>query len=114
MPAAPQKETLEREEQQPIRAAVNRPYPEGKSEFPLTGGDGQWSEVPVSNHRNELSAAFSLANTSVHSTFSSNGAILLFLLLMLMPRTVRAAPAPSVPRGAVNLVSAEERPTSQQ
>lgn len=37
----------------------NRPYPEGKTEFPLTGGDGQWSEVPVSNHRSELSVAFS-------------------------------------------------------
>jgi hypothetical protein len=37
----------------------NRPYPEGKTEFPLTGGDGQWSEVPVSNHRGELSVAFS-------------------------------------------------------
>jgi hypothetical protein len=37
----------------------NRPYPEGKSEFPLTGGDGQWSEVPVSNHRGELAVAFS-------------------------------------------------------
>jgi hypothetical protein len=37
----------------------NRPYPEGKSDFPLTGGDGQWSEVPVSNHRAELSVSFS-------------------------------------------------------
>jgi hypothetical protein len=37
----------------------NRLYPEGRSEFPLTGGDGQWSEVPVSNHREELSIAFS-------------------------------------------------------
>ena len=37
----------------------NRRYPEGKTEFPLTGGDREWSEVPVSNHREELSAAFS-------------------------------------------------------
>ena len=37
----------------------NRPYPEGKSEWPLSGGDGLWSEVPVSNHREELSVAFS-------------------------------------------------------
>ena len=37
----------------------NRPFPEGKTEFPLTGGDGVWSEVPVSNHRCELSIMFS-------------------------------------------------------
>lgn len=37
----------------------NRPFPEGQTEYPLTGGDCQWSEVPVSNHRGELSVAFS-------------------------------------------------------
>jgi hypothetical protein len=37
----------------------NRPYPEGKTEYPLRGGDGLWSEVPVSNHRAELSLSFS-------------------------------------------------------
>lgn len=37
----------------------NRPYPEGKTEWPLSGGDGLWSEVPVSNYREELSVAFS-------------------------------------------------------
>ena len=37
----------------------NRQYPEGKSTFPLSGGDGLWSEVPVSNHREEISIAFS-------------------------------------------------------
>ncbi|MEN6352869.1 MAG: sialidase family protein [Bacteroidales bacterium] len=37
----------------------NRYYPEGKNEFPLTGGDNNWSEVPVSNHREELSIMFS-------------------------------------------------------
>jgi sialidase-1 len=37
----------------------NRPHPEGQDRFPLTGGDGLWSEVPVSNHRGELSIAFS-------------------------------------------------------
>ena len=37
----------------------NQLYPEGKSEFPLRGGDGQWSEVPASNHRQELSIMFS-------------------------------------------------------
>jgi photosystem II stability/assembly factor-like uncharacterized protein len=37
----------------------NRPFPEGKDDYPLTGGDGLWSEVPVSNHRSELSMALS-------------------------------------------------------
>ncbi len=37
----------------------NRPYPEGETTFPLSGGDSEWSEVPVSNHREELSLAFS-------------------------------------------------------
>lgn len=37
----------------------NRYFPEGKKEFPLTGGDNQFSEVPVSNHRLELSIMFS-------------------------------------------------------
>jgi hypothetical protein len=37
----------------------NRPFPEGKKDYPLTGGDGNWSEVPVSNYRQELSIMFS-------------------------------------------------------
>jgi sialidase-1 len=37
----------------------NRYYPEGKKSYPLTGGDNNWSEVPVSNHREELSIMFS-------------------------------------------------------
>jgi len=37
----------------------NRRLPEGATTYPLTGGDGQWSELPVSNHREELSVAFS-------------------------------------------------------
>lgn len=37
----------------------NRYFPEGKKEYPLKGGDKQWSEVPVSNHREELSIMFS-------------------------------------------------------
>jgi len=37
----------------------NRYYPEGKTDYPLRGGDGSWSEVPVSNHREELSIMFS-------------------------------------------------------
>lgn len=37
----------------------NQPYPEGQTSFKLSGGDGLWSETPVSNHREELSLAFS-------------------------------------------------------
>lgn len=37
----------------------NRPLPQGGTEWPLSGGDGLWSETPVSNHREELSIAFS-------------------------------------------------------
>jgi hypothetical protein len=37
----------------------NRPFPEGTDTYPLTGGDGLWSEVPVSNHRAELSLSLS-------------------------------------------------------
>lgn len=37
----------------------NRPLPEGKTEWPLSGGDNLWSATPVSNHREELSLAFS-------------------------------------------------------
>src|SRR5690606_4167308 len=37
----------------------NRPFPEGKDSFPLSGGDGISSEVPHSNHRGELSVMFS-------------------------------------------------------
>jgi len=37
----------------------NQPYPQGQTSFPMTGGDKQWSETPVSNHRLELSLALS-------------------------------------------------------
>lgn len=37
----------------------NRPFPDGKSEWPLSGGDNRWSATPVSNYREELSVAFS-------------------------------------------------------
>ncbi len=37
----------------------NRKYPEGKDEYPLSGGDGISSEVPHSNHRKEMSIMFS-------------------------------------------------------
>jgi photosystem II stability/assembly factor-like uncharacterized protein len=37
----------------------NRPLPENGESWPLRGGDGLWSDTPVSNHREELSLAFS-------------------------------------------------------
>ena len=37
----------------------NRPFPEGKTEWQLTGDGGLWSQMPVSNHREELSLALS-------------------------------------------------------
>lgn len=37
----------------------NRPLPEGKTSWPKSGGDGLWSDTAVSNHREELSLAFS-------------------------------------------------------
>lgn len=37
----------------------NLPHPEGQTSFPLRGGDNEWSEVPVSNHRGELVLALS-------------------------------------------------------
>lgn len=37
----------------------NRYFPEGKTDYPLKGGDMEWSEVAVSNHREELSIIFS-------------------------------------------------------
>lgn len=37
----------------------NRPFPEGKDTYPLRGGDRIWSATPASNHRGELSIAFS-------------------------------------------------------
>ncbi len=37
----------------------NRRFPEGKHTYPFRGGDNQFSEVAASNHREELSIAFS-------------------------------------------------------
>ncbi|WP_417851542.1 sialidase family protein [Thalassoglobus sp.] len=37
----------------------NRTFPEGQDRWEMSGGDGLWSEVPVSNFREELSLAFS-------------------------------------------------------
>lgn len=37
----------------------NRRFPEGADNFPMRGGDRQWSEVANSNHRQELSISIS-------------------------------------------------------
>jgi hypothetical protein len=37
----------------------NQPFPEGSDSWPLSGGDGLWSEIPVSNYREQLSLALS-------------------------------------------------------
>ena len=37
----------------------NRVYAQGKKEYPAKGGDGQWSEVPASWNREDLSIMFS-------------------------------------------------------
>ena len=37
----------------------NRRFPDGKDTYPLRGGDNQFSEVAASNHREELSIAYS-------------------------------------------------------
>ena len=42
-----------------LAMAWNRPFPEGQTTYELRGGDNEWSEVPVSNHRGELSLAYS-------------------------------------------------------
>jgi sialidase-1 len=42
-----------------LMLAWNRPLPEGTDTWPLSGGDGLWSDTAVSNHREELSVAFS-------------------------------------------------------
>ncbi|MBN2307622.1 MAG: exo-alpha-sialidase [Candidatus Hydrogenedentes bacterium] len=50
---------LKRLESGRLMLVWNRLYPEGKREYPRTGGDREWSEVPACNHREELSVAFS-------------------------------------------------------
>jgi sialidase-1 len=46
----------------------NRPFPEGKDSWPLSGGDGLWSDVPVSNFREELSLSLSEDDGKTWST----------------------------------------------
>jgi len=42
-----------------LAMAWNLPYPEGQTSYPLRGGDNEWSDTPVSNHRGELVLALS-------------------------------------------------------
>ncbi|RAJ93110.1 BNR repeat protein [Larkinella arboricola] len=37
----------------------NTQFPQGRTEYKLSGGDNQWSEIAASNHRDELAIAFS-------------------------------------------------------
>lgn len=46
----------------------NRPFPDGKDSYPMSGGDRLWSATPVSNHRAELSIAFSSDEGKTWST----------------------------------------------
>lgn len=50
---------LKRLESGRLMLAWNRRFPEGEDNYPMRGGDNQWSEVANSNHRKELSIAFS-------------------------------------------------------
>ena len=59
IPASSAPGTLHRLRSGRIVLVWNRPFPEGEDTFPLTGGDRRWSATPVSNHRGELSIAFS-------------------------------------------------------
>lgn len=59
VPASSAPGLLERLQSSRIILIWNRPFPEGKDTYPLRGGDRIWSATPVSNHRGELSIAFS-------------------------------------------------------
>lgn len=62
IPSASSPGTLKRLASGKLLLVWNRPAPEGTAEPPaevIRGGDGQWSDVPVSNYRAELSVAFS-------------------------------------------------------
>ncbi|AEL26172.1 sialidase family protein [Cyclobacterium marinum] len=59
IPASSAPGLLKRLESGRLVLVWNRRFPEGTDYYPLTGGDKQWSEVAASNHRDELSIAFS-------------------------------------------------------
>jgi hypothetical protein len=59
IPASSAPGLLKRLESGRLLLVWNRPFPKGKAEWKLSGGDGLWSETPVSNHRDELSLALS-------------------------------------------------------
>lgn len=59
IPASSAPAALERLKSGRLCLVWNRPFPEGQGDYERRSGDGIWSEVPVSNHRGELSIAFS-------------------------------------------------------
>lgn len=59
IPASSAPGLLKRLESGRLVLVWNRRFPEGTDQYPLRGGDNQWSEVAASNHRDELSMAFS-------------------------------------------------------
>lgn len=59
IPASSAPGLLKRLESDRLVLVWNRRFPEGTDQYPLKGGDKQWSEVAASNHRDELSMAFS-------------------------------------------------------
>lgn len=59
IPASSSPALLRRLQSGRIILVWNRPFPEGQTTFPLSGGDRRWSAVPASVHRGELSIAFS-------------------------------------------------------
>lgn len=59
IPASSAPGLLKRLESRRLLLVWNRPLPDGKDDWPKRGGDGLWSETPVSNHREELSIALS-------------------------------------------------------
>jgi sialidase-1 len=59
IPASTAPGILERLQSGRLVLVWNRPFPEGKSDYPPVGGDGTYSEVKCSNHREELSMMLS-------------------------------------------------------
>lgn len=59
IPAATAPAILERLKSGRLVMLWNQLYPEGKTRYPKSGGKSAWSERPASNHRGELSIAFS-------------------------------------------------------
>jgi sialidase-1 len=59
IPASSTPGILKRLESGRLMLIWNQPKPEGAESYRMVGGDNIWSSVPTSNHRSELSLAFS-------------------------------------------------------